>query len=47
MDFDKSYSQDETQLPNFSANVLHEPLTFQGGVTSHSIGWSSAHQDPG
>lgn len=43
----KSHSQDETQLPNFSSRLPHGPLTFQGGLYSRSIGWSSAQRDPG
>lgn len=30
VDFDKSHSQDETKLPNFSSNLPRGPLTFQG-----------------
>ena len=47
VDFDKSHSQDETELPNFSSNLPHGPLTFQGGLNSRSIGWSTAQRDPG
>ncbi len=38
----KSHSHDETQLPNFSSDLPHGPLTFQG-----SIGRSLAQWDPG
>lgn len=34
MDFDKSHSRDEAQLPNFSSNVPCGPLTFQGGLVT-------------